>query len=66
MIYIIVKEQLFYIYNVYSQPLGNLWTTTYKSPFVLLLDLLLELGEHILLGDINVYYPMWGGVNDLV
>ena len=66
LIHITVKKQLFYIYNVYSQPLGNLWTTIYKSPFALLLDLLLELGEHILLEDINIHYLIQGGVNNLV
>ena len=66
MIYITVKEQLFHIHNVYSQPLGNPRTTAYESPFALLPDLLLEPGEHILLGDMNVHHPMWGGVNDLV
>ncbi len=46
------------IHNLYSQPPGSLRTTDYNSPIPLLDAALAQPGEHLILGDFNLYYPL--------
>ena len=47
------------IYNFYNQPLGSYSTINYPSSLIYLSGLLAKEGEHLILGDFNLYYPFW-------
>jgi len=49
---------------VYSQLLGSFSITDYPTPIPKLLETLQKEGEHIVLRDFNLYYPIWCGVRN--
>ena len=48
-----------WIHNFYNQPLRNYFTTDYPSSLTLLPSLLEREGEYLVLGDFNLYHPLW-------
>ena len=49
---------------MYSQPLGGYNVINYPSPILLLDELLVREGEHIVLGDFNLHHPLWSGARN--
>jgi hypothetical protein len=52
---------LIHIYNCYNPPPG-LYTSQAAGTLPLLPSILYQDREHILVGDFNLYYPLWGGI----
>jgi hypothetical protein len=53
-----------WIYSLYSQPPGGYIIRDYNSPIPLLRDMIRREGEYIILGDFNLHYPMWSGIQN--
>ena len=56
-----VEDRTVWVYNIYNPPPGSYSTDQPNTPLSLLPDLLLRDGDHLLLGDFNLHYPMWCG-----
>lgn len=57
-----MEGQKWNIHNVYSEPPAHRNDTQHNSPIPLLHEKLQGEGEHLLVGDFNLYHPLWSGI----
>ena len=49
------------VHNIYSPPPASYTDNSEISTLVVLLHTLRIPGEHVVVGDFNLYHPLWGG-----
>ncbi len=56
-----LPDIVLWIHNFYNQSPGSYATTDYPSSLILLPGLLIREGVYLVLGDFNLYHPLWCG-----
>ena len=54
-----VEDRTVWVYNIYNPPPGSYSIDQHDTPISLLPDLISRDGDHLLLGDFNLYHPIW-------